>query len=467
MTPKKRHGGVDESAAMEDQIAQWRTFILKRRAVDAPDAEELEDHLRSQAADLIAAGLLPEEAFLVAVKRIGSQDELSREFARVHSGRLWKQLVLTGDEPGGSSKAKRRELWVVAALAIGAALAVKAPILFGLTLADASGFYLRNVSLLVLPMLTAYFVWRRGIGGRPLGTKTVAVLIGTFATGAVVVNAYQFEAGGATEFLTALHLPIVLWLVMGVAYVGGEWRSGEKRMDFIRFTGEWFIYMSLIALGGGVLTALTVGTFNLLDIDAAGFSEDWILTCGAAGAAVVAAWLVEAKRGVIENMAPVLARVFTPLFTLLLLALLGTTLWRLTDVSLDRDALIVVDALLVLVLGLVVYAVSARTGSERVLIIDRVQFTLVITAWGLDGLVLAAMLARIAEWGFTPNRAAALGLNIIILANLSWTSWVGHVMLHNNCPFARLERFQTSYVPVYLVWAAGVVVVFPLIFGFA
>ena len=452
---------------MEDQIAQWRSFILKRRAVDAPDAEELEDHLRSQAADLIATGLSPEEAFLVAVKRIGSQDELSREFARVHSGRLWKQLVLTGDEPGGSTKATHRELWVVAAFAVAAALAVKAPNFFGLTLADDSGFYLRNVSLLVLPMLTAYFVWKRGVGVGALTGRTIAIIAAAFATRCR--HRQRLSVRGRRCDGVPHRTPPSDRAVArdGHRLHGGEWRSDERRMDFIRFTGEWFIYMSLIALGGGVLTALTVGTFNLLDVDAAAFSENWLLPCGAAGATVIAAWLVEAKRGVIENMAPVLARVFMPLFTLLLLALLGTTLLRLTDVSLDRDALIVVDALLVFVLGLVVYAVSARAGSERVLLIDRVQFTLVITAWALDGLVLAAMLARIFEWGFTPNRAAALGLNIIILANLSWTSWVGHVMLHNNCPFARLERFQTHYLPVYLMWASGVVVLFPLVFGFA
>ena len=39
---------------------------------------------------------------------------------------------------------------------------------------------------------------------------------------------------------------------------------------------------------------------------------------------MVASWLVEAKQNVIENMAPVLTHLFTPLFTLLLLAFLGT-----------------------------------------------------------------------------------------------------------------------------------------------
>jgi hypothetical protein len=114
-----------------------------------------------------------------------------------------------------------------------------------------------------------------------------------------------------------------------------------------------------------------------------------------------------------------------------------------------------------------VYVIAARQETERVQLIDRVQFALGITAWGLAGVVVAAMLARLVEYGPSPNRVVALGVALIVLANLSWTAWVGHVMLHNNCPFARLDRWQTSYLPVYAVWAAVVVVAFPPIFGFA
>ena len=39
---------------------------------------------------LLDAGLTADEAFLVAVKRMGDLDELSREFAREYSERLWK-----------------------------------------------------------------------------------------------------------------------------------------------------------------------------------------------------------------------------------------------------------------------------------------------------------------------------------------------------------------------------------------
>src|SRR4029079_12723167 len=136
---------------IEDQIAQWRTYLRRRQAVQGPDVEELEGHLRDQLAALIQAGLAADEAFLVAVKRMGSLDALSREFARAHSERLWKQLVVTpdADAPANTS---HREIVVVLSLAVAAGLAVKLPALFGLPLspdAEVPPFYVRNASLFV------------------------------------------------------------------------------------------------------------------------------------------------------------------------------------------------------------------------------------------------------------------------------------------------------------------------------
>src|SRR4030095_13449994 len=127
---------------------------------------------------------------------------------------------------------------------------------------------------------------------------------------------------GSTEALTALHLPIALWLAVGIAYAGGVWRQVGGRMDFIRFSGELFIYYVLIALGGGVLTAFITMIFRAIGINVGPFIASWLLPCGAAGAVVVASWLVEAKQSVIENMAPVLTRLFTPLFAAMLVAFL-------------------------------------------------------------------------------------------------------------------------------------------------
>ena len=104
---------------MESQIAEWRAYVARRPAVDDRDVDELEAHLRDQIAELDAAGLVADEAFLVAVKRMGALDALSREFAREHSGRLWKQLVLSGDDdPGRPSGGWPEALGFAAAAAV-------------------------------------------------------------------------------------------------------------------------------------------------------------------------------------------------------------------------------------------------------------------------------------------------------------------------------------------------------------
>src|SRR5438105_9371683 len=146
---------------LEEQIAQWRAYVSRRQALHSPDVEELEGHLRDQLAGLTEAGLAGDEAFLVAVKRMGSLDALSREFARAHSERLWKQLVIAGDADESANPAPT-ELFVVFTFAIAAALAVQLPALFGIRLspdAEVPLFYFRNSSLFVFPLLTLYFVW--------------------------------------------------------------------------------------------------------------------------------------------------------------------------------------------------------------------------------------------------------------------------------------------------------------------
>ena len=144
---------------LEEQITQWRNFLRSRQAIHAVDIAELEDHLREQIATLTDAGLSPDEAFLVAVKRLGSLDVLSREFALEHSDRLWKQMVSPAD-PGEPTVGVRTDAMVAVGLAVLAAVLIKVPALFGLQMNGDEGFYARNLSLFVLPVLTGYFLWK-------------------------------------------------------------------------------------------------------------------------------------------------------------------------------------------------------------------------------------------------------------------------------------------------------------------
>ena len=466
MDRKRPDGSAVDS--LEDQIEVWRAHLRGSRAIVRSDAEELEDHLREQIASLSDGGLSEDEAFLVAVKRMGAIDALTREFAREHSDRLWKQLVLSGDggEGGAESPAAYgpRRMWVALALAVAAGVAIKLPNLFGIDFADGGTFYPRNVAVFTLPFIAAYFAW-----DRPLPPSRRMWLAAVFALAAIAVNAFPFSPspGSDTEVLSIIHLPIALWLAVGVAYVGGRWRGSDRRMDFVRFTGELFIYYVLIALGGAVLIGLTFGLFQAIGIDVEPQVESWILPCGIAGAAVVATWLVEAKQSVIENMAPVLTRIFAPLFALLLLAFLVTMVWTGRGIDVEREILILFDLLLVVVFALLLYSISARDALAPPGLLDWIQLTLVGTALVVDVVALWAIGTRISDFGFTPNRVAALGENVVLLVNLGGSALLYARFLRGRVAFSRLCEWQKSYLYVLAAWAAAVAFLLPPLFGFA
>lgn len=453
------------AVSLEEQIDQWRSYLRRRQAIHPVDIAELEDHLRELVAGLVDVGLATDEAFLVAVKRMGNLDALSREFAREHSDRLWKQLVLVPSDSEESRAPGRTDAMVAFCLAIAAAVAIKVPALFGLQLdehrPEDAAFYARNLSLFVLPLLTGYFAWKRR-----LDTRMLIWVTGAFAFAALFANVYPFAHRGSTEALTALHLPIALWLMVGIVYAGGRWRQVAGRMDFIRFSGELFIYYVLIALGGGVFTAFLGMIFKAIGINVGPFIGTWLLPCGAAGAVVVASWLVEAKQSVIENMAPVLTRLFTPLFAAMLIIFLGTRLWTGRGVDIERNVLIAFDLLLVVVIGLLLYSASARDPRSPPDAFDVAQVVLVVSALLADAVMLWAIAARITEFGFSPNRVAALGENVILLVNLAWSAVLYVRFLRGRGPFTSLEKWQTNYLPVYGAWAAIVVILFPPLFRY-
>ena len=203
--------------AVESQIAEWRAYVASAPGVNGRDVDELEDHLRQQIADLHEVGLAADEAFLVAVKRMGEVDVLSREYAREHSGRLWKQLLVTEDEPSRAAAGG----WIEAFLfAVAAALAVQVARLLADVPDEEPNWFFRNLSLFVLPFLAGYFARRR-----ELDLRGWLLTAAPFAVSALVINLYPWDVDSNTEMLAALHLPVALWFVVAYPYMGGTLSS--------------------------------------------------------------------------------------------------------------------------------------------------------------------------------------------------------------------------------------------------
>lgn len=179
----------------------------------------------------------------------------------------------------------------------------------------------------------------------------------------------------------------------------------------------------------------------------------------------MAAWLVEAKKSIVENLAPVLTAVFTPLFGAGLVVAVVTYLAAGFRVEFDRDLLTGFDVLLLVVVALVLYGLSARDPQRATGAMDVIRLVAVIAAVVLDLLVLGSMLQRIGEFGFTPNRVVALGFNLLLVVDLVVTA--GLALRPGPRRYGRMAAWQTGFLAAFAGWALFVVVGLPPIFGFA
>ncbi|QPL05186.1 MULTISPECIES: permease prefix domain 1-containing protein [Actinomyces] len=451
-----------ETAA--EQLAAWRTLMLARPAMNADDVAELESHLLDQAADLRAVGLTEDEAFLIAMRRLGGQDAVAREYAQIHTERLWHRLAVARSTADGEAQDgwAARGPWLAILLGLAAGLAVRLPA--ELHLPDLDVFYALNISFLVLPFLAAYLAIRSRAWHSPAGRGGLIALAVTGVISVVVVNVLPLDDQSQSLLLTTVHLPVALLLLTGAAYLGGRWLRVEAWMDWLRFLGESVIYYVLIAMAGGALVALlgaaflTVWDYSVLDT-----ALNWVIPVCAAGAVLVVAWLVTLKRSAIENMAPVLTAVLTPFLTLALLGFLLVVVISGGPRNVERGTLIGFDLLLVVVAAIVLFTVSARAPEAHAGLLERMHLAMILAALAVDLIMLWAMSERLLVWGATPNKVSALGLNLLLLLHLAGSAWHYVGVIHRSRTSLALERWQCLAVPVFSAWCLVVALVLPLV----
>jgi len=447
---------------LEMQIHAWSNHLRAHGNLKEADICELESHLREEIDDLISAGLTADESFLISVKRLGNLDAISHEFAKVNTENLWKHLFV---DPVDSTakKESRRDIALVVIFALLAGTLVKIPGLFGLGFDDpgAEHFYLRNISLFILPFVAAFFLIKR-----KATRKTWSTIMVTFVIAALIINIYPSLAPYNTEILSSLHLPILLWLIVGVAYIGREWQSSQGRMNFIRFTGEMVVYGVLVSAGILVLGLFTMAIFKAIQINAGEFIQEYYLPYGACAAVLITAYLVEAKKSIVENFAPILAKIFSPLFLAIMVSFLIVIIITGKSPFMEREFLIAFDLMLALVLGLVLYVISSRSNQQPPNFFDYLNLALILIAFVIDGVALSAILFRLSAFGITPNKIAALGENLVLLGNLGGLAWLYVVYFKRKCDFIKLEKWQTGYLYVYFIWTTIVAFIFPILFRF-
>ena len=447
-------------AAIDEKIREWRDYSISSGNISDSDIDELEDHLREEIASLTQKELTEEEAFLVAVRRMGTPPSLSKEFRKINTYDLWKKLF---SEPVDIEEQRKntRDLILIVVFAICAGLLTELPKLFGIGFEENEIFFLRNASFFVLPFITIFFMQKRSI---PLPATVTIVL--AFSLSLLMINLYPFSEKSNTLFLSVVHLPLCLWFFAGIAYTGSEFRDVSRTMDFLRFSGEVFIYTTLLFCGIFVISGLNMILFESIGINAEEYVFEHFAFPVAAASPIIAAYLVDQKKSVVENFAPILARIFAPLLLCVMLVFLGVMAVLQKSPFFERDFLIGFDFMLILVLGIVFYIISTRKETNDPEIYDWISLCLITVALIIDVIALSAIVFRLSSFGVSPNKLAALGENVLVFVNLLGMAILFVQFFRRKISFVLLEKWQTRLLPVYALWLGFVGLIFPLIFSF-
>lgn len=315
-----------------------------------------------------------------------------------------------------------------------------------------------NLAFGIIPFIAAYFVFYNSPNKKVLYT-----LISLFLVSVIYLNLLPIDYKDSI-ILAYLHLPIFLWVVVGLAYTGNDYAIGDKRLAYLKFNLEFGILYGSMAVSGMLLAMLTLQLFSFVGLRIEDFYFRNIVLFGAAGLAVVATHLVSKNLKLAKNITPFLAKIFSPLVLVTLLVYLITVYWVGNNPFLDRNFLLAFNGILLFVLVVTVFSIIESDTDEKKNIFDYINFSLIVLALIIDSVALSAIVFRLSSYGITPNRLAVLGVNLIIWANLIWIMLSYVRFLRNKTGPSTIQDAITKYLPVYGLWAAVVVFIFPLVF---
>jgi hypothetical protein len=214
------------------------------------------------------------------------------------------------------------------------------------------------------------------------------------------------------------------------------------------------------------MTGLTIGLFSLIGFNIKRFYFENIVIFGLPTAPIAGTYLTRNNPLLVGKISPVIAKIFSPLVLVMLVIYLAAMVYSGKNPYNDREFLLVFNALLIGVMAIIFFSVAETSKTTKSLMEIWVLFLLSIVTVIVNGIALSAILFRISEWGITPNRAAVLGSNTLILVNLLLVTVQLFKVLSKKADKNRVGKVITLYLPVYCLWAAIVTFLFPFVFGF-
>ncbi|WP_316766657.1 hypothetical protein [Pedobacter frigiditerrae] len=352
----------------------------------------------------------------------------------------------------------RSELLFVMIASLIAGLIAKIPSFFNI---NEDYFYPRNIGFIVFPMLTVFFAWKN-----KLSFPKIAFIAGATLLGLIYINCLPNVKQSDTLILSCIHLGLFLWSILGIAFVGQQSIDKQQRLAFLKYNGDLVVMTTLILIAGGIMSAVTVGLFGLIGLKIEDIYFQYVGVFGISAAPMVGTYLVQTNPQLVGKVSPVIAKIFSPLVLVMLVVYLIAIVYSGKNPYNDREFLLIFNALLIGVLAIIFFSIVETAKATKNAMAIWILFLLATVTIIVNGVALSAIVFRIVEMGITPNRAAVLGSNVLILINLLLVTTKLFKVLTKKVEIDDVGKTIASYLPVYFIWTIIVTFIFPLIFGF-
>ena len=382
--------------------------------------------------------------------------EVSTEVGKNPAIEFWTARL--NYESNSISWGTKNELLYVAIGCFIAGLIGKFPDIFSIS----PDFFLpRNIGFIVFPVLISYFAWKN-----QLSRQTFGFLAGIISICVIYINVLPDNPDSDSIALACIHLPLLLWTILGVSFAGQNIKSIHSRLDFLRFNGETAVMCAVIGIAGALLMAITFGLFELIGIDMEPIFEKYILVFGLPSVPILAAFLTQTNPQLVNKVTPIIAKLFSPAVLIMLVIYLCAIIYSGKDPYNDREFLLIFNLLLIGVMALIFFSIAEHSGKGKLSLDIWILFSLSLVTIIVNGIALSAILFRISEWGITPNRMAVLGSNLLMLIHLLIIAFKIFKTIKGKNQDLEVGKSIAIYIPVYSIWATIVIFLFPVIFSF-
>jgi hypothetical protein len=387
-------------------------------------------------------------------------EKIYTEIANTEMAKFWKSRLDFEKTTDIMKKLSLTDIFVMIAVCLFAVFLIRIPDIFKVNATNIL-YYEKNAGIIVFMAMSAYTVFVN----KDLSNRNLIITILTFAVCIIYINLLPNLRTSSQITLAFIHMPLLMWCFYGLVFINFDLKDKNKRIEFIRHNGDLAIIGAIILIAGGAVAMITFGLFQAIGMNIQKFYFKNIIISGLVSAPVLTAFVLKNYNTVTNKIAPVIAKIFSPMVLLTLVVYLLTIAITGKDPYNDREFLLVFNLMLIGVMAIIVFSASGTSSRQKQRFNELVLFILSIVTLITNLIALSAIFYRLGEYGITPNRLAILGSNLLIFINLILITIDLFKINFRKTDIEKVGITIASYLPVYIIWVLIVIFTFPVIFG--